>query len=77
VVFQLANTVYRLKAVEKSLERTRGRKRRKVQVDPNTQFAGIEEVCASQRDAGRERLSDSEREELGDSDAEDYIIVAI
>jgi len=69
--------VYRLEAVEKSLERTRGRKRRKVQVDPNTQFAGIEEVRASQRDAGRESLSDSEREELGDSDAEDYIIVAI
>jgi len=41
------------------------------------QFAGIEEVRALQREAGREDLSDSEREELGDSDTEDYIIVAI
>jgi len=45
--FQLANTAHQLEAAEKSLERTRGRKRRRVQVDPNTQFAGIEEVRAS------------------------------
>ena len=77
MVFQLANTAHQLEAAEKSLERTRGRKRRKVQVDPNTQFAGIGEVRASQREAGREDLSDSEREESGDSDTEDYIIVAI
>jgi len=41
------------------------------------QFTGIKEVCASQREASREDLSDSEREELGNSDTEDYIIVAI
>jgi len=76
VVFQLVTIMHQLKAAEKSLERIRGRKRRKVQVDPNTQFAGIKEVRASQREASRDDLSDSETEELGNSDIEDYIIVA-
>jgi len=77
MVFQISNTVHQLEAAEKSLKRTRGRKKRRVVVDPNTQFAGITEVRVSQREASREDLSDSEREELGNFDTEDYIVVAI
>jgi len=77
MVFQIANTVHQLEAAEKSLKRTRGRKKRRVVVDPNTQFAGITEVRVSQREAGRKDLSDSEREESGNSNTEDYIVVAI
>jgi len=77
VVFQLANTMHQLEAAEKSLERTKGRKKRRVEVDPNTQFAGIEEIRRSQREAGREDLEVSEREEEEDSGTEDCILVAI
>ena len=66
-----------MEAVEQSLERTKGRKKRRVKVDSNMQFAGIKEIRRLQREVSREDLKDFEREEEEDSGTEDCFLIAI
>jgi len=65
--FELAIAKRRIESLEAELERVRATKRRKVEIDPNTQFANIETIRASQRAAGRKPVEDSDLEEEGDS----------
>jgi len=44
--FELAIAKRRIKLLEAELERVRATKRRKVEIDPNTQFANIETIRA-------------------------------
>jgi hypothetical protein len=76
LTFQLATAKQQLEAAQNSLELTRATKRRKVQLDPNERFAGIDEIRASQRGAGREELVLPESPEEEDSGSEDCIIVS-
>ena len=65
--FELAMTKWRIELLEAELERVRATKRRKVEIDPNTQFANIETIRALQRAVGRKPVEDSDSEEEGDS----------
>lgn len=65
--FELAMAKRRIESLEAELERVRATKRRKVEIDPNTQFANIETIRASQRAAGRKPVEDSDLEEEDDS----------
>ena len=44
MAFQLATVQQQLQAAQENLERLRGRKRRRVEIDPNKAFAGIMEI---------------------------------
>ena len=65
--FELAMTKWRIELLEAELERVRATKRRKVEIDPNTQFANIETIRALQSPAGRKPVKDSDLEEEDDS----------
>ena len=77
MAFQLATTQQQLQAAQKDLERTRGRKRRRVEIDPNKAFAGIKEIRCAQRLAAGENITDSETSEEEESDTASCIDVAI
>jgi len=77
MAFQLATIQQQLQAVQEDLKRVRGRKRRKVEIDPNRAFAGIEEIRRAQRVAAGEYATDSETSEEEESDTASYINVAI
>ena len=65
--FELAMAKRRIESLEAELERVRATKRRKVEVDLNTQFVNIKTIRALQRAAGRKLVEDSDSEEEGDS----------
>ena len=65
--FKLAIGKRRIKSLEAELERVRATKRRKVEIDPNTQFANIETICATQKAVERKPVKDSDSKEEGDS----------
>jgi len=74
--FELAVCKRKIKSLEAELERVRRTKRKKVKVDPNTQFTNIKTIRASQRAVGRNPVEDSDSEEDEDSsDMEDCIQV--
>jgi cob(I)alamin adenosyltransferase len=65
--FELAMYKRRIELLEAELDRIQRTKRRKVEPDPNTQFANIETIRAVQRAVGRNLVEDSDSEEEGDS----------
>jgi len=65
--FELAICKRRIEALEAELDRIQRTKRRKVELDPNTQFANIETISAAQRAVGRNPAEDSDSEEEDDS----------
>jgi len=66
----------KIKSLEAKLKRVRHTKRKKVKVNPNTQFTNIKTIRASQRAVGRNPVEDSDLEEDGDfNNIEDYIQV--
>ena len=77
MAFQLATIQQQLQAVQEDLKRVRGRKRRKVEIDPNRAFTGIEEIRRAQRVAAGEDATDSETSEEEESDSASCINVAI
>jgi hypothetical protein len=77
MAFQLATFQQQLQAVQEDLERARGRKRRRVEIDPNKAFAGITEIRRAQRLAAGENVTDSELSEEEESDTASCIDVAI
>jgi len=77
MAFQLATIQQQLQAAQEDLERARGRKRRRVEIDPNKAFAGINEIRRAQRLAAGEDITDSEFSEEEDSETASCIDVAI
>jgi len=65
--FELAICKRRIEALEAELDRIQRTKRRKVELDLNTQFANIKTISAAQRAVGRNPAEDSDSEEEGDS----------
>ena len=66
--FELATCKRRIQDLEAEIDRIRSTKRRKVEEDPNTLFANIKTIRASQRDVRRPDVEDSDSEEEYDSD---------
>jgi len=58
--FKLAVCKQKIELVEAKLKRVRRTKRRRVKVDPNTEFANIKTIRTSQRAAGRNPIEDSD-----------------
>jgi len=65
--FKLAMAKQRIESLEAELEKVRATKRRKVEIDPNTQFANIKTIRAAQKAVGRKPVKDSDSEEEDDS----------
>ena len=55
----------------------RGRKRRRVEIDRNKAFAGIEDICRAQRLAAGENITDSKISESKISEEESDTISCI
>ena len=64
----MATCKRRIQDLEAEIDRIRSTKRRKVEKDPNTLFANIKTIRASQRDVRRPDVEDSDSEEEYDSD---------
>lgn len=74
--FKFAVAKRRIEALEAEIDRLRRTKRRKVEIDPNTQFANIATIRALQRAVGRAPIEDSDSlEEEDSSDVESCIQV--
>jgi len=73
--FELALCKRRIESLEAELDRLQRTKRRRVEPDPNTQFANIESIRAAQRAVGRNLVKDSDLEEEESSDVESCIQV--
>ena len=65
--FELAVAKRRIKVLEAQIDRLRRTKRRKVEINPNTQFANIATIRALQRAVGRAPIEDSDSSEEEDS----------
>lgn len=74
--FQLATALRKVEALEAELDSGRARKRKRVQINPNSKFADIEAIYQAQVEAGEvnDRLDESSESGLL-SDDEDCIVV--
>jgi hypothetical protein len=73
----LATIQQQLQAVQEDLERIRGRKKRRVEIDPNRAFTGIKEIRRIQRLTAREDVTNCKSSGEEESKTASYINVAI
>jgi 4-hydroxybenzoate polyprenyltransferase len=74
--YQLATLQRRVEALEQQVESIRPRKKKKVQISPNSKFADIEAIHRAQVDAGDKSDSIAESSDTDSpSEAEDCIVV--
>ncbi|CCF44535.1 transposase [Colletotrichum higginsianum] len=75
--YELATAQHKLELLQAQVTNTAARKRRTVQIDPNTKFANIEDIQKAQIEAGeKEDITDESSDSDTPSEAESCIVVA-
>ncbi|GKT92714.1 transposase [Colletotrichum tofieldiae] len=75
--YELATAQQKLELLQAQVANTAARKRRAVQLDPNTKFANIKDIQKAQIEAGeKEDITDGSSESEYPSEAESCIVVA-
>ncbi|GKT92706.1 transposase [Colletotrichum tofieldiae] len=75
--YSLATAQHKLELLQAQVTNTAARKRRTVQIDPNTKFANIKDIQKAQIEAGeKEDITDESSEADLPSEAESCIVVA-
>ncbi|TIC95880.1 Tigger transposable element-derived protein 2 [Colletotrichum higginsianum] len=75
--YELATAQHKLELLQAQVTNTAARKRRTVQIDPNTKFANIEDIQKAQIEAGeKEDITDESSDSDTPSEAESYRFVS-